>query len=145
MKISEKGLTFIISEEGERLTAYKCPAGVWTIGIGHTGRDVTPDLKITKEKSRELLRCDLDRFESTVNQYVKVPLTQNQFDALVSFTFNVGCNAFKNSTLLKRINSKSGIEEIECQFRRWVYGCGKKLPVLVARREREIKLFKGEF
>lgn len=144
MKISEKGIEFIIKEEGEVLTAYTCPAGVLTIGIGHTGKDVKEGMKITKEQSRELLKNDLIRFENSVNRSVKVNLAQNQFDALVSFAFNVGTGAFEASTLLKKINASASVEEIEEQFRRWNRGGGKILPVLKARREREIKLYKGE-
>lgn len=144
MKISEKGIEFIIKEEGEVLTAYICPAGVWTIGVGHTGKDVNPGMKISKEQSRELLKSDLVRFENSVSRSVKVNLTQNQFDALVSFAFNVGTGAFETSTLLKKINSSAPIAEIEVEFRKWVYAGGKILPGLKARREREIKLYKGE-
>lgn len=144
MKISKKGIEFIIKEEGEILTAYICPAGVWTIGVGHTGADVKPEMKITKEQSRELLKSDLVRFESSVNRNVKVNLTQNKFDALVSFAFNVGTGNFETSTLLKKINTSAPIEEIEEQFRRWIHAGKKVLPGLKARREREIKLYKGE-
>lgn len=118
MKISEKGIEFIIKEEGEVLTAYICPAGVWTIGVGHTGKDVNPGMKISKEQSRELLKSDLVRFENSVNRSVKVNLAQNKFDALVSFAFNVGTGAFETSTLLKKINVSAPIGEIEEQFRR---------------------------
>lgn len=144
MKISEKGIEFIIKEEGEVLTAYTCPAGVLTIGIGHTGKDVKEGMKITKEQSRELLKNDLIRFENSVSRSVKVNLTQNQFDALVSFAFNVGEGAFSKSALVNKINSSAPIREIEAQFRRWIYGGGKVLQVLQGRREREIKLYKGE-
>lgn len=145
MKLSEKGIEFLIKEEGEVLIAYLCPAGVLTIGIGHTGKDVKPGMKISKEQSRELLKSDLIRFENSVNRSVKVNLAQNQFDALVSFAFNVGTGAFETSTLLKKINVSASIGEIEEQFRRWNRGGGKILPVLKARREREIKLYKGEY
>ncbi|WP_462351566.1 lysozyme [Fusobacterium varium] len=145
MKISEKGIEFIIKEEGEILEAYICPAGVLTIGVGHTGKDVKSGMKITKEKSREFLKNDLIKFENSVNRSVKVSLTQNQFDALVSFVFNVGTGAFETSTLLKKINASASIGEIEEQFRRWNRGGGKILPILVGRREREIKLYKGEY
>ena len=109
MKISEKGLEFIIKEEGEVLTTYTCPAGVWTIGVGHTGKDVKAGMKITKEQSREFLKNDLIRFENSVNRSVKVNLPQNQFDALVSFAFNVGTGAFETSTLLNKINVSAPI------------------------------------
>ncbi|WP_300389606.1 lysozyme [Fusobacterium sp.] len=143
MKISNEGIEFIIREEGEKLQAYRCPAGVWTIGVGHTGKDIVPNMKITKEKSRELLKTDLRHFENAVNKTIKVELEQYQFDALVSFAFNVGVNAFSNSTLAKKINAKAPTSEIESEFRKWRRGGGRVLPVLVARREREINLYKG--
>ena len=145
MKISEKGIEFIIREEGEVLTSYLCPAKVWTIGVGHTGSDVKPNMVITKEKSQELLKSDLSRFENIVNKSIKVSLKQHEFDALVSFAFNVGEGAFSKSALVNKINSSAPIEEIEAQFRRWIYGGGKILPVLQARRKREVKLYKGEY
>lgn len=144
MKISEKGIEFIIKEEGEVLTAYKCPAGVWTIGVGHTGKDVKKSMKITKEQSRGFLKTDIKRFEDIVNKSIKVPLKQYEFDALISFAFNVGEGAFSKSALVNKINSSASLKEIETQFRRWIYGGGKVLPVLQSRREREIKLYKGE-
>lgn len=141
MHISDKGIHFIVKEEGERLKAYKCPAGVWTIGVGHTGNVKEGD-KITKEQSRELLKHDLKRFEQCVNINCHVTLKNHEFDALISLAFNIGCEAFKNSTLLRKINSKSSIEDIEKEFNKWVYGGGRVLPVLVGRRKREFKLFK---
>lgn len=144
MKISEKGIEFIIKEEGEVLTAYLCPAKVWTIGVGHTGKDVKKGMKITKEQSRGFLKSDIKRFEDIVNKSIRIPLKQCEFDALVSFSFNVGEGAFSKSTLVNKINSSAPIREIEAQFRRWIYGGGKVLPVLQGRREREIKLYKGE-
>lgn len=144
MKISEKGINFIRKEEGERLKSYLCPAGILTIGVGHTGKDVVPGLIIDKERSRELLRNDLRRFEKAIEILVEVPLKQYEYDSLVSFAFNVGAEAFRKSTLLKKINSSAPISEIEVEFRKWVKGGGKILPVLQKRREAEIKFFKGE-
>lgn len=144
MTTSEKGIEFIINEEGEKLTAYICPAGVLTIGVGHTGKDVVPGMKITKEKSRELLKLDLRRFEDAVNKSIKVTLKQHQFDALVSLAFNIGASAFSKSTLVKKINSGADIKEIETEWKKWRKGGGKVLPILVRRREREIKMYKGE-
>lgn len=143
MKISDKGIEFLIKEEGEVLTAYKCQAGVWTIGVGHTGKDVKPNMKITKEKSRELLKTDLKRFEDVVNISIKVTLKQHQFDALVSLAFNIGTNAFANSTVVKRINVGADMKDIEEAWKMWRMGGGKVLPVLVARRGREINLYRG--
>lgn len=142
MKISEKGINFLIQEEGERLKAYKCAAGVWTIGVGHTGADVKEGLIITKEKSRELLKSDLSRFERAVNTYIKVPLEQHQFDALVSLAFNIGVGNFSKSTLVKKINTNASIKEIEFQFKQWKLAGGK--PILLPRRKREARLYKGE-
>jgi lysozyme len=143
MKTSDKGIEFIIKEEGEVLHAYRCQAGVWTIGVGHTG-GVTPDMKITKEQSRQLLKSDLCRFEKAVNETIKHPLLQHQFDALVSFAFNVGTQAFKNSTLAKKINSNAPYNEIREQFLRWNKAKGKVLAGLTSRRKREAKLYYGE-
>lgn len=143
MKTSDKGIEFIIKEEGEVLHAYRCQAGVWTIGVGHTG-GVTPDMKITKEQSRQLLKADLCRFEKAVNETIKVPLRQCQFDALVSFSFNVGTQAFKTSTLAKKINDNAPYEEIREQFLRWNKAGGKVLAGLTSRRKREAKLYYGE-
>lgn len=144
MKMSEKGIEFLIKEEGERLTSYLCPAGVWTIGVGHTGKDVKEGIVITKEKSRNLLKQDLKRFETCVDTNISYALKQHEFDALVSLAFNIGCEAFRLSTLRKKINSFSPNEEIIAEFRKWRKGGGKILPVLVARREREIKLYLEE-
>lgn len=134
----------IIKEhEGLRLEAYLCPAGVWTIGYGHTGSDVWPGLVITKEWAEWLLEEDLKRFEANVSGYVKVDLTQDQFDALVSFTYNVGAEAFKNSTLLKKLNAED-YEGAANEFPRWNKSKGKVLGGLVKRRNEERKLFLGE-
>ena len=141
MKISNKGIDFIIKEERERLTAYKCAAGVWTIGVGHTGKDVYQGLKITKEQSRKLLSKDIEKFEKAVSKQITVPLTQAQFDALVSFTFNLGEGNLQKSTLRKKINSKASDEEIGKEFNKWVNAGGKKLAGLVKRRQREANLF----
>ena len=143
METSNKGIEFIIKEEGEVLHAYRCQAGMWTIGVGHTG-GVTPDMKITKEQSRQLLKADLCRFEKAVNETIKHPLLQHQFDALVSFAFNVGTQAFKNSTLAKKINANAPYNEIREQFLRWNKAGGRVLAGLTSRRKREAKLYYGE-
>lgn len=140
METSDKGIEFIIKEEGEVLHAYRCQAGVWTIGVGHTG-GVTPDMKITKEQSRQLLKADLCRFEKVVNETIKHQLLQHQFDALVSFSFNVGTEAFRKSTLAKKINSNAPWSEIRAEFLRWNKAGGKVLAGLTSRRKREAKLY----
>ncbi len=144
MKISDKGIEFIKREEGEVLTSYRCSAGVWTIGVGHTGKDVTSNMRITKQKSDELLKSDLRRFENCINENVRVELKQREFDALVSLAFNIGCNAFKNSTLLRKINEKATFEEIEKSWKMWRMSNGKINNILVKRRERELEQYKQE-
>lgn len=140
MKISNDGINLIKNFEGCRLTAYRCPAGVWTIGYGHTGKDVKEGLKITKEQAEELLKKDLKSFELSVNNCIKIPLTQGQFDALVSFSYNVGTGALRNSTLLKLLN-QGKIESAAKEFDKWVNAGGKKLSGLVKRRKAEKELF----
>ena len=139
MNISEIGIQLIKNFEGCVLKAYKCPAGVWTIGYGHTS-GVKEGQTITKEQAEEFLKQDLNRFEITVNNLVNVPLNQNQFDALVSFCYNLGPNNLKNSTLLKLLNKKDYLGAAD-QFDRWVYAGGKKLPGLEKRRAAEKELF----
>lgn len=141
MRISKEGLDLIKAEEGIRLRAYKCPAGVWTIGYGHTG-NVHQGMTVTKEEAEELLLADVGWAEEVVRTYVKVPLAQHEFDALVSFTFNVGGTAFKDSTMAKLLNMDRRSEAAE-EFRRWTKANGKVLPVLVARRKQERALFEG--
>lgn len=148
MKMSDAGLEFLINEEGERLRAYKDGAGVWTIGVGHTGKDVYPGKQITKEESRELLRKDVKFFELQVNNSIKVALKQHEFDACVSLAFNIG--DFPRSSVAKFINDKKPLSEIERAFRMWNKITNPKTKkkevydILVKRREREIKLFRGE-
>lgn len=138
-RTSQEGIDLIRRWEGCRLKAYRCPAGVWTIGYGHT-RSVISGLCITYDRAEELLKQDLKQFEETITSYVKVPLAQNQFDALVSFTFNVGVGAFGRSTLLKLLNQGKYALAAE-QFDRWTKANGKELPGLVSRRAEEKKLF----
>jgi len=140
MNISQKGINLIKNFEGCRLTAYKCPANILTIGYGHTGSDVHTGQKITQEEAEKLLRQDLIVHCNNVSRLVKVPLNQNQFDALVSFEYNVGYGAFMNSTLLKLLNQKKYKEASE-QFGRWKFAGGKILAGLVKRREAEKQLF----
>ena len=139
MKLSNRGKSLIKKYEGLRLTAYKCPAGVWTIGYGHTA-GVFAGQKISEKQADEFFDKDIKQFEDAVNSLVKVPLKQGQFDALVSFVYNVGKTAFANSTLLKLLNQKKYTAAAN-QFTRWVYANGKKLQGLVKRREEEKFLF----
>ena len=139
MKISKTGLELIKRYESFSGTAYICPAGKKTIGYGHTGQHVN-DGVITEKRACEILDEDCNNAEDAVNHYVKVPLSQNQFDALVSLVFNIGAGAFKQSTLLRMLNDKYYIAAAE-QFRRWVYSDKKKLDGLVTRRKAEEILF----
>jgi lysozyme len=143
MNTSDKGAEFITQHEGERLKAYRDVAGILTIGVGHTG-DVEEGDTITKEQSRELLLGDLSEAEDAVNAYVKVELNQNQYDALVSFVFNVGAGNFKSSTLLKKLNA-GDYEGAAGQFERWDMAGGRHIPGLLKRRHAEAALFQSEY
>lgn len=140
MNVSEKGLNLIKNFEGCRLEAYKCPAGIWTIGYGHTGSTVHQGLKITPKEADSLLKTDLIVHCNNVTKLVKVPLNQNQFDALVSLEYNIGYGNFSTSTLLRLLNSKDYNGAAE-QFAVWRKGGGKILPGLVKRRQAEKVLF----
>lgn len=140
MDISQNGINLIKKFEGCGLKAYKCPAGIWTIGYGHTGSAVHAGLQITSEEAEKLLKTDLLVHCNNVSKLVKVPLNQNQFDALVSFEYNVGYGNFKSSTLLKLLNQKKYKEAAE-QFGRWKYAGKKELLGLVRRRNAEKELF----
>lgn len=144
MKTSPRGAALIKQYEGLRLSAYLCPAGVWTIGYGHTGTDVYPGLIVTGRRAEELLEQDLGKFEAAVLRLVKVPLTQNQFDALVSFAFNVGVSALERSTLLKYTNQRKHALAAG-EFLKWnkatVNGKKQILLGLVRRRKEESDLY----
>ena len=145
MCLSEDGLELIRRHEGLRLKAYRCPAGVWTIGYGHT-KGVKRGMVIARVHADRFLREDVQDAEEAVNRLVEVPMTQGQFDALVSFVFNLGIGAFSRSTLRKVLNKGDYCAAAE-QFGRWVYalqgGQRVKLPGLVARREDERALFEA--
>ena len=138
-RTSQKGIDMIKRHEGYRRDAYLCPAKVWTIGYGHTG-DVSPSHTVTHLQAENLLKQDLQKFENAVNELVKVSLSQGQFDALVSFSFNVGTKAFKFSTLLKLLN-QGKYREAGAQFGRWTLAKGNRLPGLIRRRAEEQHLF----
>ena len=145
LKTSPAGLAIIKKFEGFRSKPYLCPAGVPTIGYGSTyyadGRPVKmTDAPITEAQAQELLQATLAKYEACVNGAVKMPINQNQFDALVSFTYNVGCSAFRNSTLLRQFNQGYTPQAAE-QFARWNRGGGKVLAGLVSRRAAERALF----
>lgn len=142
MKTSQAGKDLIISFEGIRLQAYKCPAGVWTIGVGSTVPAVHAGEVITKQQALARFDKDLTKFENAVDRLVKVPLTQNQFDALVSFTFNVGEGALAKSTLLKKLNA-GDYDAVPAELMKWTKGGGKELPGLVRRRRAEAAMWRG--
>lgn len=137
---SSKGLTLTEQFEGLRLTAYQDSVGVWTIGYGHTGDDVHPGLTITQQQASALLLKDVASAVADVNRLVNVPLTQNQFDALVDFVFNVGGGNFASSTLLRNLNA-GNYAGAAAQFPRWVHAGNQILPGLVTRRKAEQALF----
>lgn len=125
--------------EGLRLRAYKCPAGIPTIGYGHTA-GVKMGQEITRERAEELLRAEVVRFEGYVDRLVTVPLTQGQFDALVAWTYNLGPGALEKSTMLRRLNAgdyTGAADELE----RWNRAGGQVLAGLVRRRAAERALF----
>ena len=138
MKIDKYGEKLIKQFESCKLTAYKVDNAekYYTIGWGHYGADVKKDMKISKEKANELFRNDIKYFETCVSSCLKVKITQSMFNALVSFTYNVGFSAFKNSTLLKYVN-KSQFKKASKEFKKWNKCGGKVLKGLVNRRKLE--------
>lgn len=139
MRTSSTGINLIKRFEGLKLTAYRCPAGVPTIGYGTT-KNVKLGTTITEEKAEDLLKKDLVRFETAVKTDVRVKLNQNQFDALVSFSYNVGTGALQSSTLLKKLNH-GDYKGASQEFSRWNRAGGKVLNGLIKRREAEKELF----
>ncbi len=140
METSEIGKNLIKNFEGLRLHAYKCPSGRLTIGYGHTAGVKENDV-ISAGIAEVFLETDIKNCEIVLKKYVKVPLTQNQFDALISFIFNIGQGFFASSTLLKLINNKKYIDASN-QFERWVHDSnGKPLEGLKRRRKAEKELF----
>ena len=139
MQTSQRGIDLIKSFEGLRLSAYRCPADIPTIGYGTTSGVKIGDT-ITKERAEELLREDVRRFEDQVLRLVKVPLTQGQFDALTSFVYNLGAGNLSNSTLLRLLNA-GDYAGAAAQFERWNKAGDKTLAGLVRRRAAERALF----
>lgn len=137
---SSAGRQLIESFEGLELTAYQDMVGVWTIGYGHTGMDVKPGLRISAAQAEALLAADLVKFEQGVARLVTLMLNQHQFDALVSFSYNLGLGSLKNSTLLKLLNSGDVAGAAE-QFLRWDKAGGVRVAGLTRRRKAERELF----
>lgn len=142
MKTSKVGIDLIKDFEGFRSEAYLCPAGVLTIGYGHIANVKEGDT-ISKAEGNKLLKEDLKWAEEAVNKSVKVEISQGMFDALVSFTFNLGAANFKRSTLLKKIN-KSNYNGAVGEFSRWVFVNGVRSNGIARRRRAEAKLFKSK-
>ena len=133
----------IISEfEGTRLVAYTDPIGIWTVGVGHTGPDVKPNMRITSSDAVRLLYDDMMEADKAIDELVEVPLRENPRAALISFIFNVGRNAFRTSTLLKLINA-GNFSAASSQFARWNKAGGVPLTGLDRRRAAERKLFEA--
>ena len=139
MKTSNKGIDLIKKHEGLRLTAYLDAVGVPTIGYGST-RGVKMGTTITEQQAHDLLMKDVAIAENDVKVH-NLALNQNQFDALVSFTFNLGGGNLSKSTLLRKVRANPCDPTIKAEFMRWVYGGGKVLPGLVRRRKEEAELY----
>lgn len=144
MKMTEEGLALIRRFEGFRGEAYRCPAGIWTIGYGHTGRagppPVTPGLRMTEEAARRVLAADVERFAAEVRAGLTRELSDAQFSALVSFAYNVGGGGFRASSVLKAVNA-GDFAAVPRRLQMWVKAGGKTLPGLVKRRAAEAELF----
>jgi lysozyme len=139
MKLSKGGAELIKKYEGCRLKAYKCPAGIWTIGFGHTG-NIKEGQTISQAEVDRLFDKDVQKFVDGINNVVKVELNQNQFDALVSFTYNCGIGSLQKSTLLEYVNKKQ-FDKASVEFDKWNKGGGIVLQGLVRRRNEEQALF----
>ncbi len=142
MNISQEGLSLIKKFEGCELEAYKCAAGVLTIGYGST-KGVKEGDTITQEEADKLLLHEMKEYEGYINDAVTVDLKQNQFDALVSWVFNLGPANLKASTMLKVLNTKE-YDDVPAQIKRWNKAGGKVLQGLIRRREAEALLFEGK-
>lgn len=145
MEINKAGKDLIKRFEGCKLKAYKCPAGVWTIGYGNTfyedGTKVKEGDVITQERADELFDIIINDFARMTDALVKSNVTENNFAAIVSFTFNVGTGNLKKSTLLKKVNANPKDPSIRAEFNKWVRANNVVLKGLVRRREAEAKLY----
>jgi len=149
MRTSKEGIDLIKEFESLELSAYPDPATggePWTIGYGHTSMAGPPKvfkgLRVTATEAEYILQRDLTKYEGGVERLVKVPLTQNQFDALVSFAFNCGVDALKKSTLLKRVNANA-FDAVPAELMKWTKANGKEMKGLVRRRRAEAALWRG--
>lgn len=149
MRMSDNGLTLLRQWEGCRLKKYRDEGGKWTVGVGHllTREEIMGgkyDDGITVDEAMRLLAADVKPAEAAINRLVTVALLQHEFDALVSFVFNVGAQAFGQSTLLRKLNGMDYVS-VPDELRKWVYVGGKRSQGLANRREKEIVLWKGGF
>jgi len=143
LKMSDVGLDLVKKFEGFYADKYVCPAGFLTIGYGHLWKIGMPET-CTEEQAEEWLAEDLVDAEKSVKRLISLPLTQHQFDALVSFTFNCGGGALQRSTLRSKLN-RGEYENAADEFKKWVWGGGRKLPGLVLRRQAEHYLFELDY
>ena len=141
MKISQYGIDLIKHFEGCELEAYQCAAGVWTIGYGHT-KGVQPGDEWSEDHANHMLEVELEEYENYVSTAVTVPLSQNQFDALVSWVYNLGNGNLTSSTMLKVLNS-GDYDGVPAQIKRWNKAGGKVLEGLTRRRQAEADMFVG--
>lgn len=140
--MNQAGIDLIKSFEGCKLKAYKDLAGIWTIGYGHTGPDSVPGRSISQVEADELLLCDLSQFETSVRRLVKVPVTDNQLAALVSFAYNLGSNSLAQSTLLRCLN-RGNYQDAAAEFEKWSKAGGVVVAGLLRRRKAERALFEA--
>lgn len=145
MTPSENCYSLIRHFEGCRLKAYKCPAGIWTIGYGNTqyedGRMVKAGDMITQSRAATLLQLIVAKFAISTDMMVKQEIRQHEFDALVSFCYNVGVGNLEKSTLLRKVNRRSPSEEVRAEFMKWNKARGQELAGLTRRRASEAYLF----
>ena len=142
MRTSDKGMEFIKGWERRRLVSYQDLRGIWTIGWGHTGKDVTPGLIITRERADSLFDIDLIAAENVIADFVDIALAQNEYDALVSFVYNIGRGRFAGSTLLDQLNRGNRTQAVS-ELLRWHYCDKKDVEGLVRRRKAEADMFTG--
>lgn len=138
--MTKNGIELIKQYEGLRLEAYRCPAGVWTIGYGHT-KGVKEGQRVSREEAERMLREDLQYYENMVGMLVTVPLTGDQVGAMVSLAYNIGVNALRGSTVLRKINGGAGEAEVRKAWMMWTKAGGKELPGLAKRREAELAVY----
>lgn len=141
--ITEDGLRLIRRFEGFSAVQYLCPAGYLTVGYGHVVKNPAAFRQpITKDEAVRILSADVETAERAVLRLISVPLTDGQFDALVSFTFNLGAGALQRSTLRRKVNREEH-EDVPAEFLRWIWAGGKKLNGLIRRRQAEAALYQS--